>query len=188
MRRFMLAILSFVVLIGGCSTVPTSFTPSTPGPFRARFPTGSGRSCCRAHVHDGVVEYPAICPAGPACRPIWHYWIGWIRPACRQEERLAFWINAYNAFAVKGILDGYAPSTLFGRYRYFIAREYPVGGRTGESLQSGTRGILIAQFREPRDAFRHCLRVGILPEPPTLGLSKGSAPRCSSWIGSRGSL
>ncbi len=34
-------------------------------------------------------------------------------------EQLAYYINAYNAFAIRGILDGHSPATRFGRFRYF---------------------------------------------------------------------
>jgi len=61
---------------------------------------------------------------------------------------LAFWINAYNAFAVKGILDHYSPMTLWGRYRYFIGRDYQVGGAT-INLYDLERQVLIEQFHEP---------------------------------------
>ena len=30
-------------------------------------------------------------------------------------DRLAFYVNAYNALAIKGILNGYSPRTLWGR-------------------------------------------------------------------------
>ncbi|MDP3598990.1 MAG: DUF547 domain-containing protein, partial [Nitrospirota bacterium] len=58
------------------------------------------------------------------------------------------WINAYNAFAVQGILDHYSPMTLWGRYRYFIGRDYHVGGVT-INLYDLERDVLIKQFHEP---------------------------------------
>ncbi|MGH8710033.1 MAG: DUF547 domain-containing protein [Burkholderiales bacterium] len=47
-----------------------------------------------------------------------------------REEKLAFWMNAYNAFAMKGILDGYSPNSVFGKVRYFYLNKYDVGGKT----------------------------------------------------------
>jgi hypothetical protein len=82
-------------------------------------------------------------------------------------DRLAFWINAYNAFAVTGILDGYSPETLFGRYRYFIAREYSVGGQP-VNLYNLEREILIAQFHEPRVHF-------------AIVCASASCPKLQSW-------
>ena len=37
-----------------------------------------------------------------------------------EDAEKAFWINAYNALTIKGILDGKSPSSLFGRYKFFI--------------------------------------------------------------------
>lgn len=45
-----------------------------------------------------------------------------------RDERLAYWINAYNAFAIEGILDGASPSSFFGRIGYFRTRSYTAGG------------------------------------------------------------
>jgi hypothetical protein len=45
-----------------------------------------------------------------------------------REETLALYINAYNAFAIQGILDGYSPATRLSRHRYFKSREYPLLG------------------------------------------------------------
>ncbi len=148
MRRFMCGLA--MVLIAGCSTVPTSFTPSHPIPSN-QVSHGLWQELLRAHVHDGVVEYPAISRQGRLTSYL--ALLDRVDPTgLSTQDRLAFWINAYNAFAVKGILDGYSPSTLFGRYRYFIAREYPVGGRT-VNLYNLEREILITQFREPRMHF-----------------------------------
>ncbi len=45
------------------------------------------------------------------------------------EAELAYGINAYNAFAIQGILSGYSPATRFGRYRYFRSLEFRLAGR-----------------------------------------------------------
>ena len=66
----------------------------------------------------------------------------------RRQDQLAFWINAYNAFAVQGILDHYSPVTLWGRYRYFIGLNYQVGGAP-INLYDLERQVLIEQFHEP---------------------------------------
>lgn len=39
-------------------------------------------------------------------------------------DRLAFYVNAYNALAIEGILNGYSPRTLWGRYRFFKRNKY----------------------------------------------------------------
>jgi hypothetical protein len=45
-----------------------------------------------------------------------------------RNTRLAFLINAYNAYAIQGILDGYSPSSVLGRYTFFRRREYGLLG------------------------------------------------------------
>jgi hypothetical protein len=42
--------------------------------------------------------------------------------------QLAYYINAYNAFAISAILDGYSPATRMGRYRYFKSARFKLGG------------------------------------------------------------
>jgi Protein of unknown function, DUF547 len=140
-------ILSLIFLAGGCSTVPTTFTPAEP------IPTGefSHRLLSRvleAHVSQGVVNYPAIQMDDRL--PVYLAQLDRVDPNAfaTRNERLAFWINAYNAFAIKGILDHYSPLTYVGRYRYFIGRNYRVGGAT-INLYDLERHVLIKQFQEP---------------------------------------
>ena len=49
------------------------------------------------------------------------------RTFANKNEELAYWINAYNAFAIKGILDGKSPKTFLGRQRFFKRTKYNVG-------------------------------------------------------------
>ena len=68
-----------------------------------------------------------------------------------REEKLAYWINAYNAFAIQGILDGYSPSSLFGRFGFFLSKKFDLGGAEID-LYDLEHGILIPQ-KEPRIHF-----------------------------------
>ena len=47
-----------------------------------------------------------------------------------KAEQLAYYINAYNALAIEGILQGLSPSTFIGRTRYFKLKEWPLNGQT----------------------------------------------------------
>ncbi len=136
-----------LVAVTGCSSVPRSYMPADPlAPNQVSHDAWD--RIVRAHVHEGQVDYPAIQADGRLD--------GYLAQLNRidpnglptREARLAFWINAYNAFAVKGILDRYSPETLWGRYRYFIGREYRVGGTT-INLYDLERQVLIEQFHEP---------------------------------------
>jgi len=67
------------------------------------------------------------------------------------DSRLAFLINAYNALAIRGILDGYSPSSRFGRHIYFKRRKYELleSTTTLEGLEHGQ----ILPLAEPRMHF-----------------------------------
>lgn len=45
-----------------------------------------------------------------------------------RNAQLAFLINAYNALAIQGILNGHFPSSAFGRFRYFKRERYSLLG------------------------------------------------------------
>lgn len=146
MNRWMGAVVLLVIL-AGCSSTPRTFQPADPiTPDRVSHRTWD--QIVEAHVCDGQVDYPAI-QAGSRLD-------GYLGELNRidptklptRQHQLAFWINAYNAFAVKGILDHFSPLSLWGRYRYFIGRDYPIGGTT-INLYDLERQVLIEQFHEP---------------------------------------
>jgi hypothetical protein len=142
---------SLAIVLAGCSTVPTSFTPINPIPPE-EFSHKIFHEVIRAHVQDGSVDYPAI--QSDDRLPIYLEQLDRIDPNAltTRNERMAYWINAYNAFAIKGILDEYSPISYWGRYWYFIGRDYRVGGET-LNLYDLERKVLIAQFHEPRIHF-----------------------------------
>lgn len=139
------------LLLAGCAGVPHEFHPLEPlAPHTVTHQLFD--EVLRASVLDGRVDYPAIQTDGrfePYVSQLDH-----VAPTGlpTDRDRLAFWINAYNAFAIKGILDGYAPGTLAGRYRYFLGRDYRVGGER-ITLYDLERNLLIPDFREPRVHF-----------------------------------
>ena len=102
-------------------------------------------------VQDGGVNYPAI-----ASNPDFAVYIDYLATADRKalntsEDELAFWINAYNALAIQGILDGKSPSTFFGRIGFFKNAEFTVGGEQ-MNLYDLERDIIIP-LGEPRIHF-----------------------------------
>jgi hypothetical protein len=131
----------------GCSAVPTRFTPVNPI-HPSEFSHDLFGQVLDAHVKDGVVDYPAIQNDGHFTAYLAQ--LERVAPDtyAARHERLAFWINAYNAFAMKGIVDQYSPTSMIGRYRYFIGRNYRVGGAT-INLYDLERQVLIKQFQEP---------------------------------------
>lgn len=140
-----------LTVLTACTTVPASFKPANPllpGEFSHRL-LGE---VLAAHVRNGIVDYPGI--QRDDRLSVYLAQLDRVDPNAfaTRNERLAFWINAYNAFAMKGILDHYSPVSYVGRYRYFIGQDYRVGGET-INLYDLERKVLIAQFYEPRMHF-----------------------------------
>ena len=84
----------------------------------------------RANVVDGHVNY-----SGVAADTRFHAYVAALADVEVPENlplpsKLAFWINAYNALAIQGIIEGRSPSKLFGRLSYFKRDEYSVAGRS----------------------------------------------------------
>lgn len=150
-KRNILTIFLFLFLVAGCSSVPQSFHPQHPIAPQV-FTHNAFNDVLQNHVSDGIVKYHEI-----ARDPRFHTYLEELNRVdpnalSTREARLAFWINAYNAFAIKGILDGYSPRTKFGQWRYFISRKYRVGGET-LNLNNLEKKILIPEYREPRIHF-----------------------------------
>jgi hypothetical protein len=142
--------LVVVTVLMGCSSAPSSFSPTRPLPS-TEFSHQTIGIVVQTYVRNGQVNYPVI----QVDRRFTQYLdqLDRVDPnSLSRADRLAFWINAYNAYAIKGILDGATPGTLMGRYRYFIGRDYRVGG-TFVNLYDLERKILIAQLHEPRIHF-----------------------------------
>jgi hypothetical protein len=146
MNRWVFGIL-IGALLAGCSSPPRNFRPVDPiAPDQVSHRLWD--QVVQAHVRDGQVDYAAIQTSGKL-----DSYLGQLKrvdPAGlpTRQDQLALWINAYNAFAVKGILDHDSPMTLWGRYRYFIGRDYQVGG-ANINLYDLEREVLIEQFHEP---------------------------------------
>lgn len=103
----------------------------------------------RANVKNGVVHYPGF-QDSPAFRQYVQDLGNPVRLETR-EEQLAYYINAYNALAIEGILQGLSPSSLLGRARYFKIKEWPLNGKsiTLDDLEHK----VIRPFGEPRIHF-----------------------------------
>ena len=160
-------ILTFALLnLIGCSTVPTTYLPKQPiAP--ASFTHQNFDHILGQHVSDGVVNYQTL-----ASDASFSSYLNQLKHIAPQQlptpnHRLAFWINAYNAFAIQGIIDGFSPSTFSGRYTYFISQDYMVGNER-INLYDLERKILIPGFREPRIHF-------------AIVCASQSCPKLQSW-------
>lgn len=114
-------------LISACGTTPTSFRPSDPLPDTT-FDQVLLDGVLHRHVRDGEVDYPALAQDASFAQYLLRLKRMDPDNLTTRTEQLAFWINTYNAFAIRGILDGGSPVTAFGKYDYFISRKFNVGG------------------------------------------------------------
>ncbi|MEL6870308.1 MAG: DUF547 domain-containing protein [Pseudomonadota bacterium] len=78
----------------------------------------------RSDVRNGQVNYPAFAESTAFAQMIDALATTTPTKNATQAERLAFYINAYNAVSIQGILDGYSPSSIWGRQRFFKRRKY----------------------------------------------------------------
>lgn len=135
----------------GCSSVPERFSPSS-----QIDPTQVSHQILddvlHASVQDGQVNYPRLQEDDRFTAYLALLDRVDPRALSPERDRLAFWINAYNAFAIKGILDGESPAPYIGWYRYFKTRKYAIGGAK-LNLYDLEHEILRKQFREPRVHF-----------------------------------
>ena len=79
------------------------------------------------NVRNGYVDYDGI-KASPGFAEFMRQLAGKPDALAGPGAALAYHINAYNAFAIRGILDGYSPATRMGRYRYFKTVKFKLAG------------------------------------------------------------
>jgi Protein of unknown function, DUF547 len=150
----------------GCSSVPERFTPLDPvEPSQVSHQLLN--DVFQTSVKDGVVHYPEI----QSDRRFAAYLalLDRVNPSAlsTDSDRLAFWINAYNACAIQGILDGYSPKPYIGWYRFFKTHTYRIGGAR-LNLSDLEHEILRKDFHEPRIHF-------------AIVCASSSCPKLPSW-------
>lgn len=122
-------LLLALALACACAVQPKSYwVPETI--TVERFDPAPWEELLREHVRDGAVDYPAIARDGR---------LGAVVDALRRsrftrettrDERLAFLINGYNALVVWSVLKGGSPSTLTGRYSFFLRTPHGIAGES----------------------------------------------------------
>jgi Protein of unknown function, DUF547 len=101
----------------------------------------------RANVKDGQVNYPAFQNNADFSA----YLQQLAKPASVEgkADKLVYYINAYNALAIKGIIDGYSPSGALSRTNYFRIQKWDLDG------QSLSLDTLEKTYLKPVDARIH---------------------------------
>lgn len=103
------------------------------------------------NVQRGFVDYAGI-KADPAfTRVITSFDETQAEDVADSPARDAFLINAYNAFAIQGILDGHSPSSWLKRYTYFKRQEYQLMGESVSLHDLETRQL--KPLNDPRIHF-----------------------------------
>lgn len=72
-----------------------------------------------------------------------------------RADELAYWINAYNAFVTRGVVDGYPTRSVRDLgllYSFFVRKDHTAGG-VKMSLRSLENDIIRKQYSEPRIHF-----------------------------------
>lgn len=132
----------FVTAALAAAGLQTSGDPGLWDQILRRYVDENGMVAYRTLAADGRTEldrYIAqLSEANPAALPL--------------PEQLAFWINAYNAAIISGILQGYSPETALSRARFFRWYSLPIAGknRTPNEIE---HDILRRQFNDPRIHF-----------------------------------
>ena len=113
------------------------------------------------YVAGGDVRYGLLLTENP---PEWRRYLEWLEEADPEsmtvDQRRAFWINAYNARVIAGVLERYPIDSvrdvgfLSGRVRgFFGRREHPVAGKV-RTLDEIEKDILFQQpLADPRIHF-----------------------------------
>ena len=84
--------------------------------------------------------------------------LGESSPANRSEQfpnraaQLTYWLNAYNAFVVRGVIDNYPTRSVLHLYGFFRRKDYIAGG-TRLSLKYIEDKIIRRQYGDPRIHF-----------------------------------
>jgi hypothetical protein len=151
-----LALPALLILQAGCG--PAAAPDSTSAAIAlGRSPAAAFDALLERHVHDGLVDYASLKkdPGLTGCVRLF----GEVDPALLpgRSERLAFWINAYNLFAMKGVADSYPVSSIreigvLGRFTFFRGLRFRAGQREC-TLDTIMHKILRPQFHEPRIHF-----------------------------------
>jgi hypothetical protein len=126
----------------------------------------------QAYVRDGQVDYAAI-----QTDDRFQAYIDYLETAdpetlATRDEKLAFWINAYNALAIKGVLDGLSTGSLLARVGFFSA-DYSLAGRSIDLYD--LEHEIIIPFGEPRIHFAIVCASASCPKIDIGGISRHHA-------------
>ena len=106
-------------------------------------------SVLNAHTKDGQVNYPAI--AADKSFSTYLEQLAAAPAPSAKNDKLVFYMNAYNALAMKGILEGRSPSNFIGRHLFFKSAKFKLAG--GETNLHNIEHEILRKLDEPRIHF-----------------------------------
>lgn len=158
MRRACSGLLLAVALFAGCTTVEPRTKPSPDVPSAGRFPHERlGLFLGKVVSPDGLVDYAQ---ADLAQDLLEEYLAELARVSPRshphlfpsERDQMAYWINAHNACAIRGVLHWQRPPRLSTiAHRFDSETKYVIGGR--KLSLNDMREILVHEYAEPRAHF-----------------------------------
>ncbi len=149
--------------VAGCASVEVSPIDTTLA-ASVDDPSGLFTSILEAHVHDGLVDYAKL--TDDPRLDVYVAWLARTDPStlAGEKDRLAFWINAYNAYTLKLIRDNYPVTSINdlhsgGRIIGYVTKKTAwdkafavVGGET-YTLNHIEHKIIRPRFSDPRVHF-----------------------------------
>lgn len=106
-------------------------------------------SVLKAHTKDGQVNYPGV--AADKSFATYLEQLATMPAPSAKNEKLVTYMNAYNALAMKGIIDGKSPSGFIGRQIFFKTTKFKIAG--GESSLQNIEHEILRKLGEPRIHF-----------------------------------
>jgi len=102
----------------------------------------------RRHVHEGFMDYQGIAQERQALKEyLGRLAEAHVEPLPSPAHQLAFWINAYNATVVDGVLERYPLSSIRQVSGFFKSHRHPVGGERLTLDEMEARGRTVGDFR-----------------------------------------
>ncbi len=175
-RRLILLIFIFVMF--GCTKIePTTFTDEQVVEPRILSHASFDRLLQRFVDHEGRVNYSALKQDSRDLDQYYHL-IATFSPDSHpdlfpsESHKLAYWINAYNATAIKTVLTYYPISSVLDvkppavffflseKSGFFVFQRLTYGGKTTSLYYLGN-GVIRERFQEPRIHFAlNCAALG----------------------------
>lgn len=166
-----LGTLALLVICTACAT----FVPPPTGPVTARDPQAAWAEVLRKHVDEqGRVDFQGLA-ADRAELDAYVAWVAQVSPASdpalfpTEQDRVAHYINSYNALAMYNVLDAGIPETLAGvrKVPFFFLRQVQIGGER-MSLYAYENRIIRPTGEERVHFALNCMAAGCpqLPREP----------------------